>query len=59
MEEKFKKQLELKIYRSDSEEAKAYNVRSSTAVFVNREMVPLDVATSEEKMTAFLKAIAE
>lgn len=57
MQEKFGDQLDLQIHRTDSEEAKAYTLRSSTTVLVNQEMVPLDVATSGEKMAAYLEEI--
>ncbi len=58
MQNTFQDQLALSILRSDAAEAKAYNLRSATAVFVNQEMVPLDVAISREKMEAYLRAVA-
>ena len=60
MQEKFKDQLELRIYTSDAKEAAAYPLKGSTNVFVNQAWVGLDVATSMEKMEAYLaKVIAD
>jgi len=53
----FKEKLDLHIYRTDSMEAIPYKLRSSTNVFVNDELVPLDVATSETAMEKYLAAI--
>jgi len=55
MKEKFGEGLDLKIYTNDSEEAKAYELRASTTVFINESWVPLDIAISREKMEDFLK----
>lgn len=57
MEEIFKNELELHIYRADSPEAIPYNLRSSTNVFINDELVPLDVATSETEMEKYISAM--
>nr|WP_319586536.1 hypothetical protein [uncultured Desulfobulbus sp.] len=57
MQEIFKDGLELQIHRADSPEALPYNLRSSTNVFVNDELVPLDVATSDTAMKSYLTAI--
>jgi len=57
MQNTFQDQLELAILRSDAVEAKAYNHRSATAVFVNQKPVPLDVAISREKMEAYLREV--
>ena len=57
MQEIFKDRLELQIHRTDSPEALPYNLRSSTNVFVNDELVPLDVATSDTAMENYLNAI--
>jgi len=51
----FGEALDLQIYTNDSEEAKSYNIKSSTTVFVNEEWIPLDIATSREKLGEFLK----
>ena len=48
-QKKFGDQLELAIYTTDSEQANAYNCRGSIAVFVNRKLIDLEVATSEKK----------
>ncbi|MCW5202695.1 MAG: hypothetical protein QTN59_13650 [Candidatus Electrothrix communis] len=57
MQEKFGDQLDLKIYKTDSEMARAFGCRGSTAVFVNRKMVAPEVATSKEKMENYLNEI--
>ena len=57
MQEIFKEALELQIHRTDSPEALPYNLRSSTNVFVNDELVPLDVATSDTAMENYLNVI--
>ena len=57
MQEIFKDGLELQIHRADSQEALPYNLRSSTNVFVNDELVPLDVATSDTAMENYLITI--
>ena len=57
MQEIFKDRLELQIHHADSPEALPYNLRSSTNVFVNDELVPLDVATSDMAMENYLNAI--
>ncbi len=57
MQEICKEALELQIHRTDSPEALPYNLRSSTNVFVNDELVPLDVATSDTAMENYLTAI--
>ena len=51
--------MELQIHRTDSPEALPYNLRSSTNVFVNDELVPLDVATSDTAMENYLNAIVK
>ncbi|MCI5209520.1 MAG: hypothetical protein D3910_12185 [Candidatus Electrothrix sp. ATG2] len=57
VQKKFGDQLRLEIHKTDSELARAYNCRGSIAVFVNGKMVPIDVATSQEKMGVFLDEI--
>lgn len=58
MQEKFKGNLELKICSADSELAKQYGIRASTAVLVDGQMIPLDIALSEGEMERFLKVKA-
>jgi len=57
MQERFKEQLDLHVHTTDSPEATAYNLKGSTNIFVNQQWVPLDVATSTEKMAAYLDNI--
>jgi hypothetical protein len=57
MQERFKDQLDLHIHTTDSPEAATYSLKGSTNLFVNQEWVPLDVATSKEKMEAYLNAL--
>jgi hypothetical protein len=40
-------------------EAIPYKLRSSTNVFINDELVPLDVATSETAMEKYLAALVK
>ena len=54
MKKKYGDKLELKIYTTDSEEAKPYNFKSSTNVLFQKESVPIDIATDLQKMDAFL-----
>lgn len=53
----FKEKLELHIHKTDSPEAIPYKLRSSTNVFINDELVPLDVATSETEMEKYLTSL--
>jgi protein-disulfide isomerase len=55
MKKNFEDSIDLDIYKNDSQEAKDFEIKSSTTVFVNGEGVPLDVALSNEKMNAYLK----
>jgi hypothetical protein len=57
MEETFKELVELKIYPADSEPAKQYGIRASTAVLIDGQIIPLDIALSEGEMENFLKII--
>jgi hypothetical protein len=57
MKENFGEKLEIKIFTTDSDEAKGYTFMSSTNVLVNNEPVSLDVATDKSKMKAFLSQI--
>ena len=54
MKEKSGKKLELKIYTTDSEEAKPFDFKSSTNVLFQRQPVPIDIATDSQKMDVFL-----
>jgi protein-disulfide isomerase len=51
----FGEALDLQIYTNDSEEAKRYNIKASTTVFINEELVPLDIAISKKHLEEFLK----
>jgi transglutaminase-like putative cysteine protease len=57
MKEKFGDQLELKVLLNDSEEARSYDLKASTNVYINGEWVPLDVATSRENMKHYLRKV--
>jgi len=57
MQERFGERLALKIHLASSPEAASYPLRGATNVFVNGEWVSLDVATSKEKMTAYLEGV--
>jgi len=54
MKEKFGDGIDLSIHTNDSEEAKNYDLKASTTVFVDGNFVPLDIALSEKKMEEFL-----
>lgn len=54
MKEIFQDRLNLRILRTDSPEAMAYALRSATSVFVDGELVPLEVATSATAMEQYL-----
>jgi hypothetical protein len=56
MKEKYGDRLDLKIYTLASKEAEPYNFRSSTNVLLEKETVPIDVATDKTKMDAFLSS---
>ena len=55
MREKFGEALDLRIFANDCEEAKAYRIKASTTVLLDKEWVPLEVATSKDKMEEVLK----
>jgi hypothetical protein len=57
MKAKFGEKLDVKIFTTDSEEARGYTFMGSTNVLINNEMVSLDVATDKTKMEAFLSHI--
>ncbi len=54
MKVKYKNRLKVKIFTTDSEEAKAYRFISSTNVLFENEFVPIDIALDIEKMDSFL-----
>jgi hypothetical protein len=57
MKNLYKDTLDLQINRTDSMEAVPYKLRSSTNLFINDELVPLDVATSETALEKYLIAM--
>lgn len=57
MQEIFKDKLELHVHRTDSPEALPYNLRSSTNIFINEELVPLDVALDAAAMERYIAAL--
>lgn len=56
MKDRFNGQIDLQIHLTNSDEAKKYQLRGSTTVFLDNEWVPLDVAISEERMAGHLVA---
>jgi len=54
MKKKYGKKLELKIYTTDSEEARPYNFKSSTNVLFQKDPVPIDIAIDSKKLDLFL-----
>jgi len=57
MKKDFKGLIDLEIYTNDAPEAKNYELRGATNVFVNGTRVHLLTAISNDKMRAYLKAI--
>jgi hypothetical protein len=57
MKEIYQDKLDLQIYRTDSIEAVPYKLRSSTNLFVNDKLVPLDVAISETALENYLNVM--
>jgi hypothetical protein len=57
MQERFRGWLDLKIHTVNSPEASAYPLKGATNLFVGQEWVPLDVATSMDKMEEYLNTI--
>ncbi len=57
MQERFGNRMNLKIHLANSPEAAAYPLKGATNVFIGREWVSLDVATSAEQMEAYLNKI--
>ncbi len=56
MKKKFSEKLELLIYTMDSKEAEPYHFRSATNVLLDKELIPIDIATNKDKMDAFLSS---
>ena len=56
MKKKYGDRLELEIFTTDSKEAEPYNFRSSTNVLLDKQLVPIDIATDRNKMAAFLSS---
>ena len=54
MKGKYGDRLDLKIYTTDSKEAKGYEFKSATNVLFQNEFVPLDIALESKRMDAFL-----
>ncbi|AOY57768.1 hypothetical protein B2D07_04790 [Desulfococcus multivorans] len=56
MKDKFGEKLDVKIYTMDSEAAKPYALefKGSTNVLLDKEWVPLKVATDKNQMETFL-----
>ncbi len=54
MKESFKDKLEVLFYTMDSEEAKRHTFKGSTAVLLDNEPVPLNLAKDKMQMEAFL-----
>jgi len=54
MKEKFGEKLNVKIYTTDSQEAKGYTFKGSTNILFENDWVPLDVGMDKGKMDAFL-----
>jgi hypothetical protein len=57
MKEIFQDKLELQVHRTDSMEALPYKLRSSTSVFINDELVPIDVALEVTSMEKYITAL--
>jgi len=53
MKKKYGKKLELKIYTTDSEEARPYNFKSSTNVLFQKEPIPNRYRYRSEKNGCF------
>ncbi|MCK9391945.1 MAG: hypothetical protein M0Q01_10345 [Syntrophales bacterium] len=56
MKEKYGDRLEIQIYTTDSIEAEAYDFKRSTNVLLEKEFVPVDIATDRNKMDVSLSA---
>jgi len=54
MKDMFGEKINLSIYTTDSEESRKYNIRSSTNVLFEGEMIPLETALDKNRMKGFL-----
>ena len=52
---KYKHDLDVSIFTTDSEEAEGYTFKSSTTGLFNDEVIPIDIATDETKFEIFLE----
>lgn len=59
MKDRFGEKIVVATHLVDSEEAAKHELRGSTTVFVNNEWVSLDVATSADKMAAYIENILQ
>ncbi len=57
MKEKLGNKIEVNIYKNDAEEAKAYNLLSSTNVFVNDELISREIFLDGKKMYDYLSKL--
>ena len=51
----FGEALDLTIYTNDLREAESFDSKASTTAYVDKEWIPLEVVTSDERMEEFLK----
>jgi len=54
MKNLFGEKLNLGIYKTDSEEARKYEFRSSTNVLFDGDLIPLEISLDKQKMKNFL-----
>jgi len=59
MKEHFGEKIDVALHLVDSEEAAKYELRGSTTVIINDQWVPLDIATSADKMTAYIENLMQ
>ena len=55
MKNDFEDLIDLQVYTNDSPEAKNFEIKSATSVYVNRKLIPLKIALSKNRMKAFLE----
>ncbi len=55
MKDRFGEKIDVALHLVDSEEAAKHELRGSTTVYVNDEWVPLDVATSADRMQTYIE----
>jgi hypothetical protein len=55
MKDRFEEKIDVATHLVDSEEAAKHELRGSTTVFVNDEWVSLDIATSADRMQAYIE----